>query len=138
MPVAIGKPVKLTTWRESNAYKEINIPPPQGAREGQAYRLVLTSHDQGYPHVVNFAAASTGERPFPVMSMPIIFGSRHKAFNTTKQEQVERVYRIPGIGRDQVFLTVKEQTSFDLDKVRKKFLTLPVAASHVRKFGIAV
>ncbi|KAL6301216.1 putative methyltransferase-domain-containing protein [Sparassis latifolia] len=116
----ISKPQKLTTWRKSSAYKELAVPLPPGIREGQSFRLVLTAHSSGNPHVVNLAGATLGERPFPVLSMPILFSSRlsAKAGSSTmgKQEQVERVYRIAAGSGDQLFLHVKEQTSFDLDK----------------------
>ena len=117
-PIAIPRPTKLTTWKEANAYKEVSVPPPHGARDGQQYRLVLTGHGQGYPYIVNLASATTGDRPLPVLSMPITFGSRRVAGGATKQERVERVYRLCNEHGEQAFLSIKEQTSFDLDKVR--------------------
>ncbi|KAH9893559.1 putative methyltransferase-domain-containing protein [Cubamyces lactineus] len=110
---AITVPQKLTVWRQSSAYKEIPVPLPQGLREGQSYRLVLTAHGQGRPHIINLAASDLGIRPFPVLSMPILFSSRGRA---GKQEQIERLYRIPLQAGANGFLTVREQTSFDLDK----------------------
>ncbi|KAI0653003.1 hypothetical protein C8Q70DRAFT_1039423 [Cubamyces menziesii] len=110
---AISAPQKLTVWRQSSAYKEIPVPLPQGLREGQSYRLVLTAHGQGRPHIINLAASDLGTRPFPVLSMPVLFSSRGRA---GKQEQIERVYRIPLQAGTNGFLTVREQTSFDLDK----------------------
>ncbi|KAI0832023.1 putative methyltransferase-domain-containing protein [Trametes gibbosa] len=113
----ITVPQKLTVWRQSNAYKEIPIPLPQGLRDGQSYRLVLTAHGQGRPHIINLAGNDLGARPFPVMSMPILFSSRWRGGGgMEKQEQIERVYRIPLQGGQNRFLTVREQTSFDLDK----------------------
>lgn len=114
-PISIPKPVKLTTWREANAYREVSVPSPQGGRDGQTYRLVLTAHNQGYPYIVNLASAATGERPLPVLSMPITFSSR-RGPGPAKQERVERVYRLCTDTGEQMFLSVKEQTSFDLDK----------------------
>ncbi|KAH9928793.1 putative methyltransferase-domain-containing protein [Amylocystis lapponica] len=114
---AITEPRKLTIWRQSNAYKEIPVPLPHGVREGQCWRLHLTAHPRGNPHAVNLAGSSLGERPFPVMSMPIQFSSRKIGGTAaSKQEQVERIYRIPLGAQEQAFLFVKEQTSFDLDK----------------------
>jgi len=110
----ITKPQKLTNWRQESAYKEIQVPLPIGLREGQVYRLVLTSHDQGFPHVINLGGPNTGARPFPVISTSVHFSGRHAS--TTKQERVERIYRIATSQQDQVYLTVQEQTSFDLDK----------------------
>lgn len=117
-PVVIPRPVKLTTWRESNAYKGVVVPPPQGVKEGQTYRLVLTAHGQGYPYIVNLASPVAGDRPLPVLSMPITFSSRRTMASDSKQEMVERVYRICADTGEQSFLSIKEQTSFDLDKVR--------------------
>ncbi|KAI0676122.1 putative methyltransferase-domain-containing protein [Trametes maxima] len=114
---SITTPQKLTTWRQSSAYKEIPVPLPQGLRDGQSYRLVLTAHGQGKPHIINLAASDIGERPHPVISMPILFSSRGRAgHGAGKQEQIERVYRIPLQPGENGFLTVREQTSFDLDK----------------------
>lgn len=117
----ITKPQKLTTWKEGCAYKELLLSPPKRINEGQLYRLVLTNHAQGNPHVINLGSPDVGQRPYPVMSMPILFtsrGSKVKGMaHAEKQEHVERVYRIPLRATEQVFMRVKEQTSFDLDKV---------------------
>ncbi|KAI8996624.1 putative methyltransferase-domain-containing protein [Trametes punicea] len=114
---SITAPQKLTVWRQSSAYKEIPVPPPQGLREGQSYRLVLTTHGQGRPHIINLAAHDIGIRPFPVLSMPILFSSRGRSASAAeKQERIERVYRVPLQAGENAFLTVREQTSFDLDK----------------------
>ncbi|KAI0083752.1 putative methyltransferase-domain-containing protein [Irpex rosettiformis] len=112
-PRQISRPVKLTTWRENNAYRELTVLPPQGVKEGQRYRLVLLAQPQGMPHVINFAAG--GSTPYPVMSMPILFSSRSRPTGS-KQEQVERIYRLPTSLQSQAFLHITEQTSFDLDK----------------------
>src|SRR5882757_11496043 len=42
------KPLKLTTWRPSAAYKEIPVPLPPGLRQGQSWRLILTSTAQSH------------------------------------------------------------------------------------------
>lgn len=117
IPTIITKPTKLTTWRIGNAYREVRIPPPQGVKDGQAYRLVLTSQAQGFPHIVNLGGPSIGSRPFPVISMPIVFSSPNKLQAAGKQEQVERIYRISTGSEQQAFLAIMEKTSFDLDKV---------------------
>lgn len=113
-PPQIFRPLKLTTWRESNAYRELTIPAPQGVKEGQRYRLVLLAQQQGMPHVIHLAG--DGKSPFPVLSMPILFSSKGRP-NASKQEQVERIYCLKMGQQMQVFLSVIEQTSFDLDKV---------------------
>ncbi|TFY53332.1 hypothetical protein EVJ58_g9509 [Rhodofomes roseus] len=117
---AITKPQKLTTWRQGSAYKELSVPTPPGIREGQSCCLVLTTHAQGYPHLINLGSTDVGQRPYPVMSMPILFCSKNSKGKSPayseKQEHVERIYRIPLNSSEQVFMRVKEQTSFDLDK----------------------
>ena len=108
-------PQKLTVWRPG-AFKECAVPLPPRAREGEAYRLVLTTRAHARAHVANLAAPDVGARPFPVMSVPITVTSRARGA-VEKQQEIERVYRVPLLpGRDG-FLKIREQTSFDLDKV---------------------
>jgi len=108
-----GRPVKLTTWRQSSAYKEISVPPPAGVRDGQSYRLILTANLIPYVDLANLNSV-----PLPVMSVPILFTSKPRA--KTKQEQIERVYRFPIHDKTLVSMKITEQTSFDLDKVRPR------------------
>jgi protein N-lysine methyltransferase METTL21D len=117
--LSITKPIKLTTWRQRNAYKALQVPLPSGIRGGQEWRLVLTSHAQGRPHVINLTDHDIGHTPLPVVSMPIIFNSHHpKTSILGKQELIERIYGFPlRSNEENVYLTVREQTSFDLDKV---------------------
>ena len=121
------QPIKLTTWRQSNAYKEIPVPPPHGVREGQKWRLLLTAdalahNSRSSPVAINLNHKNVGKTPFPVMSMPILFTSRAPP-KGAKQEQIERVYHLRPVtkGSDRldggVSLRLVEQTSFDLDKV---------------------
>lgn len=118
----ITKPQKLTTWKEGIAYKELMLSPPAPIPEGQLSCLVLITHAQGYPHVINLGSPDVGQRPHPVISMPILFTHRSSEVRGTahagKQEHIERIYRIPLHATEQVFMRIKEQTSFDLDKVR--------------------
>lgn len=136
-PINIPRPAKLTTWREANAYREVSVPPPQGVREDQMYRLVLTTHSQGYPYIVNLASATMGDRSFPVLSMPVTFSSRRAGMgpSPTKQERVERIYRLcTGVG-EQAFLSIQEQTSFDLDKVRRPAYKTPLKFMSLESLG---
>jgi len=120
-------PIKLTTWRQSNAYKEIPVPPPHGVREGQQWRLLLTGDanpsSRSSPVAIDLNDKIVGKAPFPVMSMPILFTSRAPPKKSAKQEQIERVYDLrPAKGSGEhldggVSLRLVEQTSFDLDKV---------------------
>jgi hypothetical protein len=117
----VSKPLKLTTWRPESAYKEINVPLPQGVRVGQSWRLILTAQ-QGvqHPHTIDLSGAAMGTIPFPVISMPILFVNQNKESVRGKQEQIQRVYRVPVSDGEVAYLTVQEQTSFDLDKVNEK------------------
>jgi len=128
VPSLITKPVKLTTWRQSSAYKELLVPLPPAVRDGQPWRLILTSNVHGRPHVISLKDDNLGHTPFPVMSMPIIFNSRHpKTSVTGKQEQIERIYGFPLKSKEHdAYLTVREQTSYDLDKVKKIQLVIKV------------
>ncbi|KAF8801323.1 hypothetical protein BYT27DRAFT_7115211 [Phlegmacium glaucopus] len=129
------KPIKLTTWRPSIAYKEIPVPVPPGVREGQSWRLILIgtaqSHGRSRPEAIDLSSEEIGKSlPFPVMSMPVLFSARG-AKNASKQEKVDRIYLLPlngltgagGPGEDiesvdssVASLRFTEQTSFDLDK----------------------
>ena len=98
------------------------MPLPPRARDGQAFRLVLATRAHARAHVANLAARDVGARPFPVLSVPVLVSARG-AGRAEKQQQIERVYRLPlpghlhrSGGRD-AFLRIREQTSFDLDKV---------------------
>jgi protein N-lysine methyltransferase METTL21D len=128
-PRQITRPTKLTTWRDNDAYRELTVPPPHGIKDGQYSRLVLLSQQQGMPHAINFGA--DGSAPFPVMSMPILFSSRGRS-TTSKQERVERIYLLPTAQGSRAFLSIVEQTSFDLDKVRTGDLLLPALVAYVR------
>jgi hypothetical protein len=139
-----AKPLKLTTWRQTNAYREILVSLPPGVREGQYWSLILTGKAQDQPHVVNLNGDDVlGRTPFPVISMPILFSARNLKAMARKQEQIERVYRFPiATEEEDVYLTVREQTSFDLDKVNKLILLHIILTQFkvfsYRKFGIVV
>lgn len=117
----IVKPKKLTTWRQSNAYKEIKVPFPPGVRDAQSWRLILSANPftEGRPQffTIDLYDSLLGTVPFPVMSMPIIFGS-NGAKRDGKQEKIDRIYRLRA-GETGPLLKITEQTSFDLDKVCK-------------------
>ncbi|TFK25574.1 hypothetical protein FA15DRAFT_338647 [Coprinopsis marcescibilis] len=104
---------KLTTYRQATAYKEIPVPVPKGAREGQSWRLVLTataasasSTAKGH-ELIELGKADVGlKTPLPVISMPILFTVK-AGRSGQKQEQIERVYRF----------VVPAFPTVDLDKV---------------------
>lgn len=120
------KPIKLTTWRLANAYKEITVHSPPGIRDGQSWRLILCSEPQRIS--INLEdETGIGKAPFPVISMPIEF-TRNANKNRGKQERIERHYRftlpnpeapqtVDGSSGVNATLRITEQTSFDLDKV---------------------
>lgn len=115
----VRKPIKLTTWRQSSAYKEIPVPPPTGVRNGQSWRLTLSAQPHTHPHpTVELNDQGLGAVPLPVISAPILFspGGSKKG----KQEQIERVYTFASQQNDGPSCApfrIMEQTSFDLDKV---------------------
>lgn len=127
------KPVKLTTWRPSTAYKEIPVPLPPGVRQGQSWRLIVTgsvqSHGRSRPDTIDLSSEEIGKLvPFPVMSMPVLFSTTGTKFVSSKQEKIERMYSVRlsgstgmrGIDSEDssvASLRFTEQTSFDLDKV---------------------
>ena len=126
------KPLKLTTWRPSTAYKEIPVPLPPGIRQGQSWRLILSgtaqSHGRSRPDTIDLGSEEIGKSaPFPVISMPVLFHA-HGMKHVSKQEKIERMYSVPlsgltGTGGNNsevggvASLRFTEQTSFDLDKV---------------------
>ncbi|KAH9921687.1 putative methyltransferase-domain-containing protein [Epithele typhae] len=112
---SLAAPQKLTTWRAGN-YKELPVPFPPRAHDGQSYRLLLTTRPHPRAHIINLAARDVGSRPMPVMSMPIRLDGRARPGQAEKQQEIERVYRVP-LGPDKDgFLKIREQTSYDLDK----------------------
>lgn len=116
------RPIKVTTWKgQSSAYKELSIPPPPRVRDGESWILILTASPSPNFHIdLQAKNEHLGRLPFPVLSQPIAFSTKMSAKHTTKQEQIQRIYRLgpsPTLGKD-VLLSFTEQTSFDLDKVK--------------------
>jgi hypothetical protein len=114
---------KLTTWKQSTAYKEIPAPMPPAAREGQSWRMVITSQGGGPgSHRIPLNDRSCGSVPFPVFSMPILFSAKGKKENfSEKQDCIMRHLNVSSGDASNVspVILIKEQTSFDLDKVFK-------------------
>ena len=111
------KPRKLMTWTPAIAYKEISLTLPPNARPGQFWRLLLSASPSIQHMSVSLGQVrSTGKAPFPVISMPIRITPKPEK-NTTKQTQIERMYCASLPGLDDLNLLLREQTSFDLDKV---------------------
>jgi protein N-lysine methyltransferase METTL21D len=133
-PTAATTPAKLTTWRESNPYKEIPVPLPPLPRTG-SWQLVLSA--DSHP-VVDLDSPTLGQTPFPIASMPIVFSSSKQTQG--KQEQIERTYSLRATpDSEAVSFVLKEQTSFDLDKASTSLLYAYSCAnvSPPRKSGTA-
>lgn len=124
-------PLKLTTWTEADAYKELLIFPPKDTREGDYWKLLLCTKPTDatrYLTSVDMSGNTFGTYPFPVLSMPVQFtfgqqedssaGRIQKTLSNTKQVQNERIIKLPALWYTPVSpLRVLEHTSFDLDKV---------------------
>lgn len=116
-PVALTKPSKLTTWRHTNAYKELAIPPPP-TRPDTTCSLVLSCRPNVSGADVSEIVLShdnIGDVFFPVSSLPIRFTSKPVAGKASKQESIERSFRV--LDGEAPALRIREMTSFDLDKV---------------------
>ncbi|KAF8587885.1 hypothetical protein K439DRAFT_1336887 [Ramaria rubella] len=111
---------KLTTWRISSMYKNIPIPLPSNAKPSQEWRLSLSCVNSSMSFAIDLGARNFGQRPFPVVSIPIrIEGKEGKTKTSGKQEQIERLYSIPpslDSGKQSTVLCIREQTTFELDK----------------------
>ena len=117
-------PKKLTTWRTKNVYKEVTVPLPEHTEVDQCWQLALTtqrpgSGDSQQPCNINLDGEDVGSSPFVVMSMPIkIVG--HHTVSPRRQNQIQREFRFltgqePSLVTN--ILTIKEELSYDLDKV---------------------
>lgn len=113
--VKTTRPAKLITWSPLNAYKELKVPLPPAARYGSSWRLVLSSSAVHGHHLINLGYRELGVQPLPVASMPISF-TRHPLMKAVKQDEIERLFTFPSAYSENP-LIVREQTSFDLDKV---------------------
>lgn len=129
-PTPITKPSKLTTWRNANAYKELSVAPPPRVKNGDQCCLVLTAHSNATMDIdLTQTGRGNGIRsnvlavPLPVSSLPITFAARLPGGKQRKQESILRSFRLFDFSQEDAevnenTLTIKEQTSFDLDKVR--------------------
>lgn len=96
-------------------YKEIPVPPPRNVRNGEYWRLLLSSGTSRKDQVLSLNDENLGHQPFPVLSDPIFFSARPS--KAVKQEQIQRSYMLTATNRDRpVIFHIIEQTSFDLDK----------------------
>lgn len=153
---------KLTAWKgSSSSYKAIPVDLPAGRKAGQSWRLALwvpgRSSSSLPEDVIDLCpvlgSAKFGISILPVTSSPILFGQGGKK-EGPKQERIWRSYALPispptlssvemtseQTGRP--LITIVEQTSFDLDKVRFRDIVLCPYDTHqnlviklTRKYG---
>ena len=117
------KPRKLMTWSKAIAYKEISVALPPDARPGQFWRLLLSASPSIHYMSISLGnVCSTGKTPLPVISMPVRIVAKPEK-SPAKQTQIERMYRASLAGLGDLHFLLREQTSFDLDKVS-------ISASH--------
>ncbi len=115
--IKLSEPAKLTTWRQENTYKPLQIPPPSGTD----CCLVLSSSSIAASSIINLCDPNVGRAPLPVASLPINISTQQgkapaKASSTTgKQEAITRTFRL--FDEDAPLMHIKETVSFDLDKV---------------------
>ena len=139
----LSEPAKLTTWRQENAYKPLQIPPPPSkhligaaiAGLGIDCSLVLAPAPIVASSVIDLRDPEIGRVPLPVCSLPIRIsiptqqqqqrrrdGAATTNTKSSKQEAIIRTFRIfdDGIRVGDVqtpLIHIKETVSFDLDKV---------------------
>ncbi|KAH9962670.1 putative methyltransferase-domain-containing protein [Russula dissimulans] len=123
----LSEPAKLTTWRQENAYKPLQIPPPSKNVIGAAgidCRLVMSTVPNVASSIIDLRDPEIGSVPLPVCSLPIRISPRQDGAGASaktapvKQEAITRTFRLfPGDGDTTASLMeIKETVSFDLDK----------------------
>jgi protein N-lysine methyltransferase METTL21D len=131
----LSEPAKLTTWRQENAYKplQIQLPPTKNliGAHGVDCCLVLSPSPTVTSSVIDLRDPDIGKLPLPVRSLPIqIISPRQgsssgvptKITTATKQDAITRTFRLfgddEGATSTPSLMQIKETISFDLDKVR--------------------
>ena len=125
----LSEPTKLTTWRQENVYKAMQIPPPPknavGVTGGIDCSLALSTAPIVASLVIDLRDPEIGRAPLPVFTLPIrISQSSHRhgrvsgaaTTTTAKQEATTRTFRLFD-GDQSPPMRIKEAISFDLDKV---------------------
>ena len=130
----LSEPTKLTTWRQENTYKPLQIPPPPAKNAvgsaGTDCSLVLSAAPTDASSVIDLRDPQIGSAPLPVCTLPIRIvispqrdGRWHGAAiktataSATKQEGITRTFRLLSDGDATPPMRIKETISFDLDKV---------------------
>jgi hypothetical protein len=127
----LSEPTKLTTWRQENAYKPLQVPPPPksaiGAAAGIDCSLVLSTTTTSIvaSSATDLRDPEIGSVPLPVCTLPIRISppqqrdgrvSGAATTKATKQEAITRSFRLFD-GDAAPLMRIKETISFDLDKV---------------------
>jgi hypothetical protein len=118
--IRLPKPTKLTTWRQENAYKPLQVPPPPGTD----CCLVLSSSPIATSSIINLCDPNVGRAPLPVASLPVTLSTQQgKALAkvSPKQEAITRTFCLfsEDVAGAAPLMHVKETVSFDLDKLRR-------------------
>ncbi|KAI0305793.1 putative methyltransferase-domain-containing protein [Multifurca ochricompacta] len=142
--VRLSDPAKLTTWRQENAYKPLQVSPPsQKNHFGTDCCLVLSSSSIISSLIIDLRDPNVGRVPFPVSSLPIQIvipratghggggggGGGRGSIKSAKQEAITRTFRLFHENEDEdasmasangrgnpPLMQIKEMVSFDLDK----------------------
>ncbi|KAI9440751.1 hypothetical protein H4582DRAFT_1492545 [Lactarius indigo] len=123
-PIRLSEPTKLTTWRQENAYKPLQIPSLSKNVFGSGETgccLVLSSSPVAASSIINLSDPNVGRTPLPVASLPInIFTQQGKApakASSAKQEAITRTFCLFDEDAAAIpLMHIKETVSFDLDK----------------------
>jgi protein N-lysine methyltransferase METTL21D len=125
----LSEPTKLTTWRQENVYKPLQIPPPLksaiGASAGIDCSLVFSTTSIVASSVIDLRDPEIGRAPLPVCTLPIRISPHQQrdgrvsgaaTTKAAKQEAITRSFRLFD-GDVAPLMRIKETISFDLDKV---------------------
>jgi hypothetical protein len=122
----LSEPTKLTTWRQENAYRPLQIPlPPKNVigSPGIDCSLVLSPEPIVASSVIDLRDPEIGRAPLPVCTPPIRISPKQdghaggaSAVKPAKQEAITRTFRLFD-GDASPLMRIKETISFDLDKV---------------------
>ena len=131
----LSEPAKLTAWRQENAYKPLQIPPPSkiligaaAATTGIDCNLVLAPAPIVTSSIIDLRDPEIGRVPLPVCSLPIRISvapqqqrrdgaASFASTKSPKQEAITRTFRLFDEGDATALMQIKETVSFDLDKV---------------------
>ena len=149
----LSEPAKLTTWRQENAYKPLQVPPPSkiligaaaGATTGIDCNLVLAPAPIVTSSIIDLRDPEIGRVPLPVCSLPIRISvasqqqrrrdgaASSASIKSPKQEAITRTFRLFDDEDAIPLMRIKETVSFDLDKVTELLVAIPLCVWGVDK-----